>query len=147
MMARPLNAFIYFLKEPPDPLRRQPAQNARTEDSFRRVAGDPLATLKQMRKDLYETVTYRNGSVYCHELRGIGSRSHHVAAATGAPRGGVALPLESYLAEVWKSFIFDQNSVVRKIGASPNPVDKGLRQPFYEWVNASRQKKVLTGAR
>ncbi len=147
MMARPLGAFIYFFKEPPDPLRVQAAQNALTEDSFRRVAGDPLGTLKFMRKDLYETVTHRNGCVYCHELRGIGSRSHHVAAATGAPHAGFALPLESYPAEVWKSFIFDQNSVARKIGASPNPVAEDVRQPLYEWVNAVREKRIAAPAK
>src|SRR5438105_4486907 len=118
MMARPLGAFIHFLKEPPDELAPQPAQYGLTPESFRLAGKDPLASLRGLRKDIYEAMTYRNGCVYCHSFRGIDSRSHHVIASTGAPHGGFALPLPSYPAEVWKSFIFDQNKVANKIGAS-----------------------------
>lgn len=65
-----------------------------------------------------------------------------MTASTGAAHGGSALPLESYPAEVWKSFIFDQTAVAKKIGASPNPVAEGTRQAFYELVNKSRQAQT-----
>lgn len=147
MMARPVGAFIYFLKEPPEHIPVQSAQYALTEKSFKLVAEDPLAPLKDLRGDIYETVTSRNGCVYCHEWRGVGSRSHHVRASDGTAHGGFALPLESYPPEVWKNFIFDQNNVAARIGASPNPVAEAMQQPFYEQVNASREKSVLTPAK
>lgn len=139
MMARPLGAFIHFMKEPPREIALQASHFALTEDSFRLVATDPLAALKDLRRDLHDTVTFRNGCVYCHSLRGVGARSHHVTAETGAPHGGFALPLESYPPEVWKAFLFDQTAVARTIGASPNPVADGVRQPLYDLVNRSRQ--------
>ncbi len=147
MMARPLGAFIYFLREPPEEIALQSAQYALTEKSFKRAAEDPLAPLKDLSRDLYDTVTFRNGCVYCHEWRGVGSRSHHVTASDGTAHGGFALPLESYPVEVWKNFIFDQNNVADKIGASPNPVAEEMRQPLYEGVNASREKSTLVPAK
>lgn len=139
MMARPLGAFIHFLKEPPQEFALQAAQFALTEDSFRLAANDPLAGLKNLRKELYETVTVRNGCVYCHTLRGIGSRSHHVVAGTGTAYGGEALPLEAYPPLVWHSFIFDQVNAAKKIGASPNVVSDAQRQDLYDLVNQSRK--------
>jgi len=145
MMARPLGAFIHFLKEPPPELVVQAAHFALTEDSFRLVADDPLAGLRELRKELREVVTFQNGCVYCHSLKGIGARSHHVTASAGAPHGGSALPLESYPPEVWRNFIFDQNTVAMKIGASPNIVAEGAKQALYDLVNdfrrAQQQKK------
>jgi acetyl esterase/lipase len=141
MMARPLGAFFHFMKEPPAEFALQAAHFALTEDSFSLVASDPLASIKDLRKEIYETVTWRNGCVYCHSLRGIGSRSHHVAAASGAPHGGLALPLESYPPAVWKNFIYDQDTVAKKIGASPNPVPEGTRQALYELVDKSRHSQ------
>lgn len=138
MMARPLGAFIHFLKEPPPEIPVHPSQFALTEESFRLAAADPFTGLKDLRKDVYEAATFRNGCVYCHTLRGIGSQSHHVTAAAGAAHGGLGLPLESYPAEAWKSFIFDQNSIAKKIGATPNPVAEGARQAFFELVDKSR---------
>jgi acetyl esterase/lipase len=140
MMARPLGAFIHFLKQPPEELAPQPAQYALTEDSFRLMAADPLVSLNELRKDVYEAMTYRNGCVYCHSFGAIGSRSHHVTAAKGAAHGGFALPLTSYPPEVWKNFIFDQDAVAKKIGASPNSVDEDTQQALYELINISRQK-------
>lgn len=139
MMARPLGAFIHFLKEPPPEMALQAAQFALTEDSFRLTATDPLAGLGDLSQDLYQTVTARNGCVYCHSLRGLGSRSHHVVAATGVAHGGEALALESYPPEVWRKFIFDQVNVAKKIGASPNVVSEEARQPLFELVNRSRK--------
>ena len=147
MMARPLGAFIHFLKEPPDELAPQPAQYGLTPESFRLAGKDPLASLRGLRKDIYEAMTYRNGCVYCHSFRGIDSRSHHVIASTGAPHGGFALPLPSYPAEVWKSFIFDQNKVANKIGASPNMVVPETRQALFDLVNESRQKQSPPGSK
>jgi acetyl esterase/lipase len=141
MMARPLGAFIHFLKEPPAEVAVQASQFALTEDSFRLVADDPLEGLKDLRKDIYAAVTFRNGCVYCHSLGGIGSQSHHVTAMTGKAHGGLALPLESYPPEVWKAFIFDQNSVAERIGASPNPVAEQSRGLLFDVVNRSRQER------
>lgn len=140
MMARPLGAFIHFLKEPPAEVALQAAQFALTEDSFRLVAAEPLAGLRDLSKDLFAVVTLRNGCVYCHFLRGLGSRSHHVVAANGAPHGGDGLALESYPPEVWRSFVFDQLTVAKKIGASPNQVPEELRQALFDLVNRSRKQ-------
>jgi acetyl esterase/lipase len=135
MMARPLGAFIHFMKEPPKEIALQAGHFALTEDSFRLVADDPLAALEGVRKDVRDVVTSRNGCVYCHTVKGAGSQSHHVVAETGAAHGGLALPLESYPPAVWKAFLFDQVAVARKIGASPNPVaDPAARQALYELV-------------
>jgi hypothetical protein len=141
MMARPLGAFIHFLKEPPAEIALQAAHFALTDKSFRLVADDPLAPLKNLRKDLYEALTFRNGCVYCHTLQGIGSQSHHVTAASGAPHGGRALALEAYPPAVWQSFVFDQYTVAKKIGASPNMVAEGARQALYDLVNKSRESQ------
>jgi acetyl esterase/lipase len=138
MMARPVGAFVYFLKEPPEELRPQSAQYAFTENSFKLVGNDPLAPIKDLKNDLYETVTFRNGCIYCHELRGSGAQSHHVVAANGAAHGGNALPLESYPPEVWRKFIFEQSAIAEKIGAHPNLVPEAVRQPLFELVNGSR---------
>jgi arylformamidase len=147
IMARPLGAFIHFLHEPPAELGPQPAQYGLTEDSFRWVARDPLAPLKNLTRDLYDTVTFRNGCVYCHTLRATGSRSHHVTASAGAPHGGFALPLESYSPEVWQNFIFDQHRVAAKIGASPNPVAERVRKPLFDLVNELQQKQNAPATR
>lgn len=142
MMARPLGAFIHFLKDPPPEIPVHQAQFALTEDSFRQVVDDPLARLKDLRKDVYEALTFRNGCLYCHSLRGVGPQSHHVTASTGNAHGGLALPLESYPLEVWRSFIFNQNAIAQKIGASANPVAESARQAFFEVVNKSREAQV-----
>ena len=143
MMARPLGAFIHFMKAPPAEIALQEAHFGLTEKSFRLVAEDPLAPLKNLRKDLYEAVTFRNGCVYCHSLQGIGSKSHHITAASGAPHGGLALALEDYPPAVWRAFIFDQLAVAKKIGASPNVVAKSARQALYDLVNKSRESQFL----
>ncbi len=142
MMARPLGAFIHFLKDPPPELPLHQAQFALTEGSFRLLADDPLAGLKDLRKDIYEALTFRNGCIYCHSLRGVGPQSHHVTASTGAAHGGLALPLESYPPEVWKSLISDPNSIAKKIGATPKTVAEGTRQALFELVNKSREAQV-----
>jgi acetyl esterase/lipase len=143
MMARPIGAFIHFLNEPPEELQLQAAQIALTIDSFRLTDSDPLAALKDLRQDIFATVTYRNGCVYCHTFMGIGSRSHHVVAASATAHGGFALPLESYSPEVWKSFIFNQDAIAKKIGASPNPVAPEARNVLFDLVNQSRSARTV----
>lgn len=141
MMARPLGAFIHFLKEPPPELAVQEPHFGLTEESFRLVGADPLAGLQKLPQDIQAALTFRNGCVYCHSIGAVGSRSYHVDASTGRPHGGVALTLENYPAEVWKAFIFDQTAVAKKIGASPNPVATQTRQALYELVNRLRQQR------
>jgi arylformamidase len=140
MMARPAGAFIHFLEEPPPELVRQAPFYGLTENSFRLVEKNPLAPFNDLPKQVYEAVTYRNGCVYCHSFRGVGSESHHVTAADNQPHGGLALPLESYPENVWREFIFNQEDAAEKIGASPNMVDEEARQVLYDLVVESRKK-------
>jgi hypothetical protein len=88
---------------------------------------------------VHEALTFRNGCVYCHSFRGAGAQSHHVLAGTGEPHGGFALPLESYPPEVWKTFMFDQEKVAKKMGASPNIVAESAREVLYDLVNQARR--------
>jgi len=99
-----------------------------------------LASLRGLPREIYQTLTYRNGCVYCHAFRSVGSRSHHVLPKTGAPHGGFALPLEDYPPQVWKNFIFDQETVAEKMGAMPNMVMESARQPLYDLVAQGRSK-------
>lgn len=140
-MARPVGAFIYFLKPPPPELNPQSWHFAMTEESFRLVEENPLAPLKDVPSKIYEVFTYRNGCVYCHSFSGIGSRSHHVAAASRAAHGGFALSLEDYPPEVLKAFLFDQAAVADKMGATPNVVEESEQQALYELIGQSRQKR------
>jgi acetyl esterase/lipase len=141
MMARPLGAFIHFLEEPPPEFRRQFSHYSLTVDSFQLVDEDPLASLREVPKEVYEVLTFRNGCIYCHSFRGIGSRSHHNLASTGGPHGGFALPLEEYPAQVWKAFMFNQREVAAKMGATPNVVEENARRALYELVVGYRDKQ------
>ena len=133
IMARPAGAFIHFLEEPPPELIRQAPYYGLTENSFQLVEQDPLASLKDLPKEVYEAMTFRNGCVYCHSFRGIGSKSYHITAADNRPHGGLALPLESYPENVWKTFVFDQDEAAAKIGASLNVVHEEARQACMIW--------------
>ena len=141
LMTRPVGAFVHFLEAPPPELTRQGPYNGLTENSFQRVEQDPVASLGDLPKEVYEAVTARNGCVYCHSFRGIGSQSHHMTASENRPHGGVALPLESYPESVWKDFVFHQEEAAAKIGASPNVVDEEARQALYDLVVESRKKQ------
>ncbi|MGH7828926.1 MAG: hypothetical protein ACREP8_02000, partial [Candidatus Binatia bacterium] len=141
VLARPLGAFIYFLKEPPPELQAQSWHYSLTPNSFRLVDKDPLRPIRDLSKEVQEVLTYRNGCVYCHSFRDIGARSHHNAAAAGGMHGGLALPLESYPPEVWKAFLFDQYEVADKIGANPNVVDTSVRKELYDLVAESRKQR------
>lgn len=139
LMARPLGAFVHFLKEPPGGLAvPQAAHYSLTLESFRLTDTDPLARFADLPPPVRDTITFRNGCVYCHAWRGSPARSHHVTAASGVPHGGFALPLESYPPDVWKAFVFDQEAAARRIGAVPNVVAEDARQALYEAVNRSR---------
>lgn len=141
-MARPVGAFIYFLKPTPPNLKTQSWHFAMTEESFQLVAKDPLAPIKEsLPRKVYEVMTFKNGCLYCHKFRGIGSRSHHILAATGATHEGFAMRLEDYPAEVWKRFVFEQEAVAHKIGATPNLVGKSMREPLYDLVVQGRERK------
>lgn len=137
-LAMTLGAFIYFLEAPPRELAAQSWHYGLTENSFRRVKEDPLKAIRDVPKDVEDALTFRNGCVYCHSFRGVGSRSHHVEALTGKPQGGFALPLESYPPEVWKTFMFDQEAVAKKMGATPNRVQESARQALFDLVNGAR---------
>jgi acetyl esterase/lipase len=137
-----LGAFIHFLERPPRELAAQSWHFGLTENSFRRAEDDPLKAIRDVSKDLEEALTFRNGCVYCHSFRGVGSRSHHIHATTGKPQGGFALPLESYPPEVWRTFMFDQEAVAKKMGAMPNIVQESARQALFDLVNQSRQSNA-----
>jgi len=140
-LAMTLGGFIYFLKQPPRELAAQSWHFGLTENSFRRFKADPLKAIRDVPKDVEEALTFRNGCVYCHSFRGVGASSHHVHALTGKPQGGFALPLESYPPEVWKTFMFDQEAVARKMGAMPNSVSDAARRPLFDLVNRSREQR------
>ena len=135
-------AFIHFLAPPPRPLAAQSWHFGLTENNFQRMRDDPLKAIRDVRKDVEEALTFRNGCVYCHSFRGAGARSHHVHALTGKPQGGFALPLESYPPDVWKNFMFDQETVAKKMGATPNIVQESARQQLFELVNRSRREQA-----
>lgn len=139
-----LGAFVHFLEAPPRELTAQSWHFGLTESSFRRFNEDPLGTFRGVSTDVEEALTFRNGCLYCHSLRGIGSRSHHVHALTGKPQGGFALALESYPPEVWKRFMFDQEAVAKKMGATPNIVQEGAPQALFELVNQARREQSQT---
>jgi len=140
-MARPVGGFIHFMKAPPEEIESAGRHFALTDDAFRRVATDPLAALADLPRDVHEAMTFRNGCVYCHSWRGLGARSHHVTALTGAPHGGFALPLASYPPDVWRAFLFDQETVAQKLGIRPNPVSDAVRQSLFDLVSRARDPK------
>ncbi|HEY2987682.1 MAG TPA: alpha/beta hydrolase [Candidatus Binatia bacterium] len=139
LMARPVGAFLHFLEPPPPELIRQGPYYGLTEKSFQLVQENPLAALKNLPREVYEAMTVRNGCVYCHSFRGVGSESHHVTAADNRRHGGLGLPLEAYPENVWKEFMFNQPAVAKKIGASPNIVAIEARQALYDLVVESRK--------
>ncbi|MGH7872959.1 MAG: alpha/beta hydrolase [Candidatus Binatia bacterium] len=141
-LALTLGAFIHFLEKPLPELAAQSWHFGLTDDSFQRSKTDPLKAVRDVPKDVEEALTFRNGCVYCHSFRGVGAASHHVNAMTGKPQGGFALALESYPPEVWKTFMFDQETVAKKMGATPNIVRDSVRQPLFELVNQSRRQQA-----
>jgi hypothetical protein len=137
VMSRPLGGFIYFLRPPPEEYSPQSAHFGLSADGFQTIDRDPLQPLQNLSKPVTEALTYRNGCVYCHTFRGVGTRAHHVTSA-GASHGGLALPLEQYPADVWKNFIYRQEEAADKIGATPNPVAPPARDELFRLVEQSR---------
>jgi hypothetical protein len=113
MMARPLGAFIHFLKEPPRTSRCQHRSLLLLKTVFRLVADDPLEALKDLRKDVYAGVFPQRLRLLSQPERYRFAEPSHNSHDRKA-HGGRALPLESYLPEVWKAFIFDQNRIAKK---------------------------------
>jgi acetyl esterase/lipase len=142
VMARPLGGFIHFLTPPPAELGPQSAQYGLTENSFQFVDKDPFGPLKSVSGPVMEALTYRNGCIYCHTLRGVGSSAHHIVAATGAAQGGRALALEEYPADVWTDFVHRQEEVADRIGATPNIVSPDARDQLHRLVIESRALQV-----
>lgn len=142
LLTMTVGGFIYFQNEPPRHLQAQSWHFGLAADSFRRTSEDPLRAIKDVPREVYDALTYRNGCVYCHSFRGVGSRSHHVQALTSQPKGGFALPLESYPPEVWRRFVFEQEAVAKKMGAFPNLVAESARGVLFELVNQSRLGKA-----
>ncbi len=134
-----LGGFIYFLEAPPRELMAQSWHFGLTADSFRRFHEDPLGAFRGLSTDVRQALTFRNGCLFCHSLGGIGSRSHHVHALTGLPQGGFALALEKYPPQVWKKFMFDQEAVAKKMGATPNIVHQSARQDLFDLVSQARR--------
>ena len=141
-MARPLGAFIYFLAPPPKELSPQSAHYSLTHDSFQLVYKDPIEFARSLSKPVAEALTYRNGCLYCHTLRGVGSRAHHVVAATSAAHGGFALPLEEYPQEVWQTFVYRPEQAADRIGAIPNTVSEDARDELYRLIVDSRASRL-----
>ena len=139
-MARPVGAFLYFLKPPPPKFRAQSWHFALTEESFRLEEENPLVLLDRLPRKIVKVLTHRNGCIYCHSFRRAGSKSHHVLVSSGTPYGGFALPLEDYPQEVWKRFIFDQEAVAEQMGANPNIIEESVRRPLYDMVEKYRDK-------
>lgn len=141
VMVRPLGAFIFFQKEPPDIYNPAfYAHYALTLDSFKLHKTDPLADLSDFSPAFFKMFVYTNGCTSCHSFRGVGTRAHHDNALTLEAEGGFALPLESYPPAVWREFVFNQEAVANKIGVLPNTLPKEFQQELYETIERERNK-------
>ncbi len=138
LMARPLGAFVYFLREPtPDVHPGSRAQFSLTLDSFARSETDPFGPLRDVGDELFPVLTRTHGCVYCHSFRGVGTRSGHLKLSDGTLHGGFALALEEYPPEVLRRFLFDQEKVAAEIGAIPNAVGPAASM-MYELISEPR---------
>ncbi len=146
LSARPLGAFIYFLKPPP-PRFSSPttAMYSLTIDSFKLSRQNPLAALADLPQDVHEVVHFRNACVSCHSFRGTGVRAGHLRARDGEPQGGYALPLESYPPEVWRQFMFDNHKSAAAIGVRPNPVIGPAAAKLFDIVAKERERGPRPG--
>lgn len=138
MMALPMGAFIYFENEPPPELRPQLWHYSLILESIHRKSEDPLASVRAHPAGLLAVLTETNGCVFCHSLKGTGSRSHHVTAFGARAHGGFALPLEAYPAEVLNRFLDRQEEVADFMGATPNKVDPSVREALRSLITQSR---------
>jgi len=139
LSVRPMGAFLYFLKPPPDEfIPRHLSLYSLTSDSFTRVAKDPLAWLWKLPKELHSVFTYENGCVSCHAFNGMTAQSHHTNAITLQAHGGFARPLISYPAEVWRQFVFNQEATAAQIGVVANSMRTEVQQPLYDLIEKAR---------
>lgn len=137
--ARPMGAFLYFLKPPASPLLPPTfAQFSLVEKSFARTETDPLAPLRDLSPELQAVMTVKNGCIHCHRFRDVGTNAGHLRAVDAEFQGGFALPLTKYPPEVWRRFVFDQAAVARIIGVSPNVVPEPAASQLYELVERER---------
>jgi acetyl esterase/lipase len=142
-MALPLGAFIYFENAPPPNLRPQLWHYSLTIEGIRAAAQDPYAKLRALPPDLLAVLTEGNGCVFCHTVRDVGSRSHHVTGIDPKAHGGFALPLESYPPDVFGRFLFHQEEVAQRMGATPNRVDGPARDALLQLIVEGRGRKQL----
>ncbi|MSQ59090.1 MAG: alpha/beta hydrolase [Betaproteobacteria bacterium] len=94
---RGLGGMLYVRKAPPEHLRlRFSAGMSLTASSFSLAETSPLQAFPNLPESLKPVLTYTNGCLSCHTLRGIGSLAHHNRVEDGAKQGGLGLPLEDY---------------------------------------------------
>ena len=141
MMIRPLGAFLHFRTPPPAELQNHTtAIFGLDATSFRWVESDPLAPLRSLTGGLREAVIGQQGCVTCHELRGVGARSHHTQALDGKPHGAFALPLEDYPTDVLRRFLFEQDAVARSFGAMPLRLEKAVATQLFDLVTREKNE-------
>jgi len=144
LSVRPMGAFIYFLKPPPDDfIPKHLSHYSLTTDSFQRVEQDPLAWLWKLPEVLHPVFTHQNGCVSCHAFNGMTAQSHHTDAYTLQAHGGFARPLTSYPPEVWREFVFNQEAVAGQIGVTPNSMSKEAQQPLFDLITKARNKEQV----
>jgi acetyl esterase/lipase len=142
IMARPVGAFLYFLKAPPPRIGPSTRSGyALTPNSFRLVPTNPFASIADAPVAVREVLVRSNACLNCHSFRGIGAHAGHITGADGKLHGGFALPLESYSPAVWHQFMFDQATSARLIGVKPNPVEGPAAQALYDVVVAERSRR------
>ncbi len=138
-MARPLGAFLYFRKPPPeDAALPRVGRYQLTPGSFGRLERDPFAALADVPEAVRAVLTHENGCLYCHSFRGVGARAGHIRFRDATPHGGFAMPLEEYPAPVWRRFLFEQEAVASEVGSDPNPVAPEAVQPLHDTVAFER---------
>ncbi len=142
LSVRPLGAFLYFLKPPPDEfIPKHLSIYSMTSDSFTRVEQDPLAWLWKLPEVLHPVFTDQNGCVSCHAYNGMTAQSHHTDAMTLKDHGGFARPLTSYPAGVWREFVFNQEAVAAQIGVVANSMRSEVQQPLFDLIENARKQK------
>jgi acetyl esterase/lipase len=142
IMARPVGAFLYFLKAPPPQIAPSTRSGyALTPNSFRLVPTNPFAPIADVPTEAREVLVRRNACLDCHSFRGVGAHSGHITGADGELHGGFALPLEDYSPAVWHQFMFDPATSARLIGVKPNPVEGPAAQALYDVVVAERSRR------
>jgi len=142
LSARPLGAFIYFLKPAPARINAPTtAMYSLSVDSFKRVENDPLAVMADLPQEVHEVLTFRHACISCHGFRGIDVRAGNIRARDGALQGGFALPLESYPHEAWRQFMFENHKSAAAIGVRMNMVTGPVANTLYQVVTEARERQ------